>query len=216
MKRIFPIFCLLNVLLLSTIYAQFENSNSGIRFENTETNSSSVSGFEMPAVRKPSLNNNPSSLDNSSFGKNEPKKIDVTKGDGLLDYKTNNAPKYFTKDKEAKQEYGSDQNLGDVKTSGKKVTIMYRDHEFVDGDRIRVFLNDDVIESNVYLDGNYNGMTITLQDGFNRIDFQALNQGTSGPNTAQLKVIDENGTVLSLQEWNLLTGRKATIIVVKD
>ncbi len=199
------------------IFAQFENPSSSIRFETSENNTNSESGLTLPAINTPSLNNNPnSSINSSTFGKNTPDPVDVTKGDGLLDYKTNNAPKYFTKDKEAKPEYGSDQYLGDFKTSSKKITIMYRDHEMVDGDRVRVFLNDEVIVSNAYLDASFNGVTIDLQSGFNKIDFVALNQGSSGPNTAQLQVMDENGEILSTQEWNLLTGRKATIIVVKD
>ncbi len=209
--------CSFLILIAPSLFAQFENVNNSVRFENTDTNTKSDTGFELPAVTTPSLINNPySKINAATFGKNVPDPVDVTKGDGLVDYKTDKTPKYFSKDKEAKPEYGADQYLGDFKTSSKKVTIMYRDHEMVDGDRVRIFLNDVVVENNVYLDSSYNGITITMDSGFNRIDFVALNQGSSGPNTAQLTVLEENGETITTQEWNLLTGRKATIIVVKD
>jgi hypothetical protein len=57
---------------------------------------------------------------------------------------------------------------------------------------------------------------VPLKSGFNKIDFEALNQGTSGPNTAQLNIYDEIGNLLASYEWNLLTGNKATAILVKQ
>jgi hypothetical protein len=32
---------------------------------------------------------------------------------------------------------------------------------------------------------------------FNKIDFEALNQGSSGPNTAEFKVYDDKGSLIS-------------------
>ncbi len=45
---------------------------------------------------------------------------------------------------------------------------------------------------------------------------RALNQGLSGPNTAMLKVFGEDGQQLVSKEWNLLTGAKASLMVVKQ
>ena len=53
-------------------------------------------------------------------------------------------------------------------------------------------------------------------DGFNKIDFVALNQGESGPNTAEVRVYDDDGNVMMSNLWNLATGSKATFIVVKQ
>jgi len=115
-------------------------------------------------------------------------------------------------------QYGETTNqfLGDFKTGSKFVNIVYRDHEYFDGDRIRVYYNDDVIERNILLEGQYKGFKLTLKEGFNKIDFQALNQGTSGPNTAEFKVMDDNGVIISSNQWNLATGVKATIVFVKE
>ena len=54
-----------------------------------------------------------------------------------------------------------------------------------------------------------------LLQGFNKIDFTALNQGSSGPNTAELRVFDDSNLLISSNQWNLSTGATATFIVVK-
>jgi len=115
-------------------------------------------------------------------------------------------------------QYGSTTNqfLGDFETDSKFVNIVYRDHEYFDGDRIRVYYNDDVIERNILLENQYKGFKLNLKEGFNKIDFQALNQGTSGPNTAEFQVMDDNGVIISSNQWNLATGVKATIVFVKE
>jgi hypothetical protein len=86
----------------------------------------------------------------------------------------------------------------------------------VDGDVIRIFVNGDVIRGQVTLDASFRGFDLQLLPGENRIDFEALNQGDSGPNTAELHVYDDQGILVSAHEWNLLTGNKASIIVYKQ
>ncbi len=198
--------------------AQFENSDNSVRFDTNPTNMNSTTGFEMPAIKKPTLTKNaqPNTPNNSTLGVEQPKELDLKNGDGLMEYNTNKTPKYFTQDKEEKPEYGKDQYLGDFKTKGNKATIMYRDHEYVDGDRIRVYVNGDIVIANTMLEGSFRGFDLPLQSGFNKIDFEALNQGSSGPNTAQLQIYDDAGNLLASYEWNLLTGNKATAIVVKE
>lgn len=110
----------------------------------------------------------------------------------------------------------TDQYLGDFKTKSKKVTIAYRDYGTVDGDRIRVFADDDIMRPNATLGSSFSGFELELKEGFNKIDFQALNQGEAGPNTAELLVLDEGGNIIASEYWALATGVKATIIVVKE
>ena len=145
-----------------------------------------------------------------------PEKLDMTASDGLLDYLPGKAPKAFKKDKEPRPEFARDQDLGDVNTSGDFVQIKYRDHEYVDGDLIRVYVNGDVVQSRVFLGGSFSGFTLSLRPGANRIEFEAINQGSSGPNTAELHVYNEKGFIISAKEWNLLTGYKASVLVIKD
>lgn len=106
--------------------------------------------------------------------------------------------------------------LGDISNNGKFVKIICRDHEHPDGDLIRVFVNDDIIVPSMVLTAGYQGFDVTLRPGINKIVFQALNQGESGPNTAEFLVYDDNGNLVSSKKWNLLTGVKATVNVIKD
>lgn len=109
-----------------------------------------------------------------------------------------------------------DQYLGDIKSNGKFVGIVCRDHEYVDGDRVKIYVNDMVVEPNLLLTGAFKGINVDLQSGFNKIDFEALNHGSSAPNTAQVDVYDENGQLLYSNKWLLSSGSKATLIVTKD
>lgn len=106
--------------------------------------------------------------------------------------------------------------LGKLETTTKRIRIECRDHSYVDGDRIRLYVNEQVVRSNIILYAGYYAIDIDLKEGFNRIDIEALNQGTSGPNTAQFKVFDGGGNLLADQEWNILTGYIATLVVIKN
>ncbi len=213
------VFAIIFLILGGRAISQIELSNNSVRFDASDTNLNSSSGFEIPAIKAPTLSNtkDPQQTNNSNLGKEEQKQLDMQHGDGLMEYTgTNKVPKYFSKDKEAKPEFGRDQYLGDFKTTAKNATFMYRDHEFVDGDMIRVYVNGDIVIPQTRLEGTFRGFDVPLQSGFNKIDFEALNQGSSGPNTAQLNIYDEVGNLLATYEWNLLTGNKATTILVKD
>ena len=66
------------------------------------------------------------------------------------------------------------------------------------------------------LSNGFKGFNIPLQPGANKVEFLALNQGESGPNTAEFVVYDDQENLVSSKRWNLLTGVKATIIVHKN
>ena len=112
--------------------------------------------------------------------------------------------------------YLGDTYLGDVNTTSNKAIIVCRDFEYEDGDRVQILLNDEILLQDLYLKNQYFIMTIDLKPGFNKFDFRALNQGSSGPNTAELRVFDEDQKLLSSNQWNLSTGATATFIVVKE
>lgn len=205
--------------LTGAAFAQIELPNNSVRFDSNNSNVESSSGFEIPPIKAPTLSNTENNTNSnfSDLGKEKEKEFDMQNGNGLLEYTgTNKAPKYFTQDREAKPDYGKDQYLGDFKTTANIATIMYRDHEYVDGDMIRIYVNGDLWIPQVRLEGGFRGFNLPLQSGFNKIDFEALNQGSSGPNTAQLSIYDEVGNLLATYEWNLLTGNKATAIIVKN
>ncbi len=122
----------------------------------------------------------------------------------------------FTEDRQDVSQFSKDYMLGSISTSSKTVVIKCRDHEYVDGDRIRLSVNDVVIHPNLTLYGEFYTIDVDLKDGYNEIHFLALNEGLSRPNTAQLKVIDENGMVIASNRWLITTGFKASLVVYRE
>jgi len=199
-----------------SIQAQIEKPKSSVKIDNNSNLSTSKYSLT-PGLTKPKNNFTLyNSLEDSLRFNRTQKPFDMTGDNGLLKPNHKVVPKWFQKDKEIKEEYKTDQYLGDFKSNSKFVYLIYRDHQSVDGDLVRIYVNDDVVRSNVYLDAVFQGFKINLVKGFNKIDIEALNQGTSGPNTAEFQLHDDLGNVVTANEWNLTTGVKATIIVVKE
>lgn len=109
--------------------------------------------------------------------------------------------------------YQRNQDLGVYKTSSKTARVQYRDGAYVDGDRIRIYVNYKIVDHDVLLEEDFKGFEIQLEKGVNRIDFEALNEGFAAPNTAEFKVFDDKGVVISASQWNIGQGFMATIIV---
>ena len=109
-----------------------------------------------------------------------------------------------------------DQDLGGFRTNSNSINVICRDFQFPDGDRVTIMANNIPVVTNIVLKQRYQSFTIPLKVGINKISFVALNQGTSGPNTAAFKVYNDAGILLSSNEWNLATDAKATIVIAKD
>ena len=109
-----------------------------------------------------------------------------------------------------------DQFLGEIRNDGEYVNIILRDHEYPDGDLIKVQINEDVVMPAILLTEKAKGFKLDLKSGFNVVDFVALNQGSSGPNTAEIIVYDDQGKLVGTNRWNLATGVKATYIIYKN
>ncbi|WP_188374372.1 hypothetical protein [Winogradskyella haliclonae] len=114
------------------------------------------------------------------------------------------------------RKFMSDQFLGQYNIDTEFVNIVCRDHEYPDGDRVSISLNGELVYRNVTLTSQYRRLKINLIEGINMIDITALNQGDSGPNTAEFVVYDDKGNVVSSKEWNLLTGVKAKITFINE
>ena len=109
-----------------------------------------------------------------------------------------------------------DQDLGSFRSNSKSVNIICRDYQYPDGDRVTIYINDIPVVYNITLRQSYQKFNIPLEVGINKIVIKALNQGTSGPNTAAFKVYNDAGMLISSNEWNLATGAKATLLIAKD
>ena len=117
---------------------------------------------------------------------------------------------------ESNEAYRGDMFLGEIRTDAEYVNSFAADFGLQDGDRIRIWLNGKIVISNFVLANNPSAIQIRLSPGFNKIDFEALNQGTTGPNTADIRIYDDNRKLLTSNQWNLATGFKATVIIVKE
>ncbi len=109
-----------------------------------------------------------------------------------------------------------DMYLGDFKTRDSIVGIAFRDHGEIDGDRIMIVVNDEIVSYNTLLSGSYKTLQIKLKEGFNSIEFRALNQGYAGLNTAQLVALNKENEILMGNNWFLSTGSKANMMIYKE
>lgn len=209
MKYFFSLFFLLAITIETQAQIEIPRStNTGTLLPAEPENNTSGTFSSLRLNKEEDKENN--------FLKKEPKKLDfrqtknefLTAGDAVEEK--------WKKDKEAKEEYGADQYMGDFTTTGGYVELYCRDHQSVDGDRVRIWVNGTVVEQSVVLGAGYRPILVPLDSGLNTIEFEALNQGYSGPNTAELRVFDAMGQPVTRNVWNLLTGAKASIIVLKQ
>ena len=198
---------ILLVLFFSNSFSQVENSTRKIDIKPPKTS------VNIPPV----INKN---LNSFTFKKIEKKKDE--KGFMIADneYFLNPGETYLKRLNKEKEKnpnnYTGDAYLGDVKTISETANIVCRDFEYVDGDRVSIMVNDEIVVQNLTLNSSFRGINLKLKEGFNKIDFIALNQGDSGPNTAELRIYDDNDVLISSNQWNLATGAKATLIIVKQ
>ena len=203
MKRII-IFTFFLISIVS--YSQIENQNRKIDIAPPKTKT------VLPNVTL---------LNPNAFTIKKEKKNDLPKGmmNQNNEYFLNPGDAYVKKLNKEKEKnsnnYLGDAYLGDIATVSDAANIVCRDFEYVDGDRVRIMVNDEVVVQNLTLDSSFRGINLKLGEGFNKIDFIALNQGDSGPNTAELRIYDDNKKLISSNQWNLATGAKATLIIVK-
>jgi hypothetical protein len=203
------------VLFFSFIgsYAQFEINNKSTAFPIPKSN------FTLPKTTQPSilLPKQNTLLPSNLKQIGEPSTINFMQKNNfanpgkLVEDKLNKKPQG-----ENQQVYRSNQFLGDFKTKATFVHIQCRDYGLIDGDRVSVYLNDVVVTSEIFLTEDFRDLELTLKSGFNKIEIMALNQGTSGPNTAEFQVFDDQQKLISANQWNLATGFKATLIIVKE
>ena len=193
--------------LLSTVsYSQIENQNRKIDIAPPKTKTI------LPKVTL---------LNPNAFTIKKEERKDLPKGmmNNNKEYFLNPGDAYVKKLNKEKEKnpnnYLGDAYLGDVATVSDAANIVCRDFEYVDGDRVRIMVNDEIVVQNLTLDSSFRGINLKLGEGFNKIDFIALNQGDSGPNTAELRIYDDNKKLISSNQWNLATGAKATLIIVK-
>jgi len=212
----YKLFLLLFIYIYYTSYSQQDTSVKTLIIKSLEDNEIPINIFpvKVPLVRGltnklvvPFFNYNL----NNALKKPD---LDITKKTDLVT-PTWDIKQTFKEGNSTSTKFRKDYYLGELETDSKYVIIKCRDHEYVDGDRIKLLLNNIVIHPNITLTGSYYTIDIDLIEGYNNIEFVALNEGESSPNTAQLSVFDENGVNLSNNKWLITTGYKARLVVFK-
>ncbi|MFN3909255.1 MAG: hypothetical protein ACK4JX_09520 [Flavobacterium sp.] len=150
------------------------------------------------------------------FNLEKKSKIDLTQKDDFVKPKTKFDPGIPKREGASHEDFKKDQYFGDVITKSKTLRLICRDHETVDGDKVKILHNGKVIREEVNLTGDYKSIEVELQPGFNKFEFIAINEGMYSPNTAEFRIVDENGVSLIGNVWNMAAGYKASFIVVKE
>ncbi|CAM4159759.1 hypothetical protein FLAN108750_13280 [Flavobacterium antarcticum] len=128
------------------------------------------------------------------------KKMNSNKGgEGNGDYKIFRRNQYF----------------GDFKTDSESIQVAVRDPQAIDGDYVKITHDGKVIYASIYLDAYFKTLDIPLKKGFNRIEFVALNEGSSFPNTGAF-LIKDKGKKIYEEEWNLSTGFNASFLIIRE
>lgn len=107
-------------------------------------------------------------------------------------------------------------DFGEFTTKSDYFIVKYRDFIVVDGDLVKVSQNFEVIQWSLEMEGNYKQFKINLPLGISKLEFEALNTGTSGGNTAEFQIYDSEGKFINSYFWdNLDTGYKGSLIVLR-
>ena len=195
-----------------------ETAIKSLKIKSLDTNNINKESFNLNRIKSIGLTNKEqkSFFDyNLDFDINSSKQeIDITNKTDLVT-PTWKIRQTFSEGGVNKSKFSKDFYLGDLETNSEYIIIKCRDHEYVDGDRIRLMINGAVIHPNISLSSMFYVVDVDLDDGYNNIDFIALNEGESSPNTAQLIVLDEFGKQLSNKKWLISTGYKAKLVVFK-
>lgn len=202
-------FLLFAIFSFTTVFAQGEFLN--------KSNSIGGSGIGASKTNSPSVftpNTKPATTSKPLI---EEKKIQFTQNNNFANPTDPIKSKLNKSEKEFNPNYvNRDQFFGEFKTKSEYVRICYRDFGAIDGDVVQIYTPDLVLVSNAILDMDCQYIKLRLLKGENTITLQAINEGQSPPNTGELQVIDDEGNVLSFNQWALGQGYRASVTIYKE
>lgn len=114
------------------------------------------------------------------------------------------------------KDFRRNQDFGEIRTKGNSIKILLRDYGAIDGDVVKITVNNIVYTQRINLEEYRNSVVIGLVEGFNHFEIEALNEGTSSPNTGEFIYLDDKGEVLKADQWGLSTGFKARLMIIKE
>ena len=162
------IFLFLTIFSFSNVVqaqGEFINKSTSIA---PKGNSMNVPSISSPSIKAPSI-----------FDKKETKTSTSIMEPNTMEFLNTNKfknPGDEVKDKLNKYQgddyskvFRKNQYLGDFKSNGEFVNISYRDFGDVDGDEIKILVNDKVMVARVFLSGEFRGIKLGLEKGFNKV-----------------------------------------------
>lgn len=217
MKAVYALFFLLMISFYG--YSQFENPKKTLKIAPVSNPTGQVAPTSSKSITYPSIfDKKDKLLDGVSILNKKP---DDTKSVLENDQFDSQSKEYTDrmnnkKDGEFHEKFKSDNFLGQFRVATKTISIACRDHEYPDGDLVRIWLNDKIVVESILLDVDFKEVYLELNEGLNKIEIEALNQGDSGPNTAQFTMYDAKKGIITNNKWNLTTGAKAKLIILKE
>jgi len=106
-------------------------------------------------------------------------------------------------------------NLGELTTTSRILKLNCRDFGEIDGDIVRIKLNDNIVVRKLLLEGASKFVEVRLEDGYNTLEFIAISPGYAPPATSIFKVIDEASLLIYTGQWWLSKGEIGTFTIKK-
>ena len=206
MRRLFLLFGMISFSLNAVAQSEFLNKKNAIPAAGMNTG-----GALAPSVFTPAPKSNTSST------LPDKKKLEFTNSNQFANPGDPIKSKLNKNEKEYNPNYVKrDQFFGVFKTKSEYVRVCYRDFGQIDSDVVTIYTPDLVLVSDAILDLDCRYIKLRLLKGDNKITLMAMNEGTAPPNTGELQVIDEDGNMISFNQWDLGQGYTASVIIHKD
>lgn len=109
-----------------------------------------------------------------------------------------------------------DMDLGSFHTKSEYVYISSYDFGRFDGDKVQISVNGKVQIASMMLLHKIKTVKIPLEEGINKIEVLAINEGDLSPNTGFFAFVDQNKQVIKKDQWMLAKGAKVIAVVVRD
>lgn len=205
-------------------FSQFENSKKGIRFAPVKKKEAPFKPLDTKTT--PAEIKYESSLDKEEKLSKDFSLLPKKEERGIMDINDptiKQSSEIFTEKLQSQlktegitQEIlNNDLFLGEFIVFTTKLDINCRDYSAIDGDVVRIWLNNEVVIRQVNLGSSFKSYNLMLKEGLNIIQIEALNIGESFPNTGQFIFYDGNNQVVTNQNWGLNTGYKAIVRIIK-
>ncbi len=158
-----------------------------------------------------------STIDKDNFGSSKPRNIDTfgEKSD-VATYKIKQLPKHVRNLEGGAKLIFTDQNLGEIITQSEYLDIYYRDHGQVDGDIIKIDVDEAPFIERVVLGSNNKSVRLYLKSGFTKLDLYSIFDGRLYPNTVEWVIKDDQKKKVADNVLSVSKGFKGTIVVIKN